>query len=230
MKTKWLLIPALWFLLFAGDLLAQHQEEHNFLMLINDYRNESPVCFLPDPSGNSHGLPTGWPPGDRALQYNVELSRSALRHNQLMDHHNCFSHFCGPETPDAFADRFNEFGHTGWRSAAENIAAGNPDAANTLRQWQTSTEGHNEAMLDCRYTQIGISRISTSATEPVSGAPYLWFWTTHFTNGDDSVTPPEPPPPSGGCWALDANNNNQIDDTEILDAIARWITGQPICT
>jgi uncharacterized protein YkwD len=62
-----------------------------------------------------------------------------------------------------------------YRAWAENIAAGQPDAASAMDAWMSSTEGHRENILNPRYTDIGVG-LAYSA----SGVPY---WTQDFAAG-----------------------------------------------
>ena len=62
-----------------------------------------------------------------------------------------------------------------WRAWAENIAAGQPDAASAMDAWMGSTTGHRENILNPRYTDIGVG-LAYSA----SGVPY---WTQDFAAG-----------------------------------------------
>jgi uncharacterized protein YkwD len=62
-----------------------------------------------------------------------------------------------------------------WRAWAENIAAGQGDAATAMNAWMTSTEGHRENILNPRYTDMGVG-LAYSA----GGVPY---WTQDFASG-----------------------------------------------
>jgi uncharacterized protein YkwD len=62
-----------------------------------------------------------------------------------------------------------------WRAWAENIAAGQADAATAMNAWMTSTEGHRENILNPRYTDMGVG-LAYSA----GGVPY---WTQDFASG-----------------------------------------------
>ena len=62
-----------------------------------------------------------------------------------------------------------------WRAWAENIAAGQQDAASAMAAWMGSTEGHRENILNPRYTDMGVG-LAYSA----NGTPY---WTQDFASG-----------------------------------------------
>jgi uncharacterized protein YkwD len=57
--------------------------------------------------------------------------------------------------------------------AAENIAAGQPNAAAVMAAWMASP-GHRANILDCRFTQIGVGVVN------VPGTPYVVYWTQEF--------------------------------------------------
>lgn len=61
-----------------------------------------------------------------------------------------------------------------WRAWAENIAAGQPDAASVVQGWMSSA-GHRTNILNPGYTDIGVG-LAYSA----SGVPY---WTQDFAAG-----------------------------------------------
>ena len=58
-----------------------------------------------------------------------------------------------------------------YRKVAENIAAGQRDAAEVVRGWMNSP-GHRANILDAELTQIGVGL--------VSGGPYGTTWTQVF--------------------------------------------------
>ena len=74
-------------------------------------------------------------------------------------------------------DRVVHQGYTGWNHLGENIAAGNSTADGAFEQWETSTKGHRENMLNANFTHIGIGRAFDSS------AQYDWYWTTDFGRG-----------------------------------------------
>ena len=73
------------------------------------------------------------------------------------------------------------------RRKAENIAAGNANAAGTFAQWKASA-CHNTNMLSSSYKVIGIGRAYSSAST------YKWYWTTDFGGYVTARSPAEPAP------------------------------------
>jgi len=71
---------------------------------------------------------------------------------------------------DPFA-RMCAFGYCYDTWKGETLAAGNGDAAATLRQWQESP-AHNAILLEPRATAIGVGR--------AQGGGYGWYWTADF--------------------------------------------------
>ena len=63
-----------------------------------------------------------------------------------------FSH----DTPEgvSFATRISNAGYQ-WSGAAENIAAGQRDAASVMSSWMNSS-GHKANILNCGYQDIGV--------------------------------------------------------------------------
>jgi uncharacterized protein YkwD len=57
--------------------------------------------------------------------------------------------------------------------AAENIAAGQPNAAAVMSAWMASP-GHRQNILDCRFTQIGVGVVNKP------GSQYVVYWTQEF--------------------------------------------------
>ena len=57
--------------------------------------------------------------------------------------------------------------------AAENIAAGQPNAGAVMAAWMASP-GHQANILDCRFTQIGVGVVNRP------GTPYVVYWTQEF--------------------------------------------------
>ena len=153
--------------------LTLDEEELDFLQRINAYRAEiGAPCLTPSPTMNA------------AADY---MSRF-MGEEGFFDHNEppCdeAGDICTGRDP---FDRITDFGHTDWRTSAENIAAGNPDGASTFDQWKNSP-GHDRNMRNGDFTSIGIGRVE------VPSSYYRFYWTTNFSdhidgngdcNGDD---------------------------------------------
>jgi uncharacterized protein YkwD len=57
--------------------------------------------------------------------------------------------------------------------AAENLAAGQPNAAAVMNAWRASP-GHLANIQDCRFTEIGVGVVNRP------GTPYVVYWTQEF--------------------------------------------------
>jgi uncharacterized protein YkwD len=57
--------------------------------------------------------------------------------------------------------------------AAENIAAGQPNASSVMDAWLASP-GHQANILDCRFTQLGVGVVNRPGSE------YVVYWTQDF--------------------------------------------------
>ena len=135
--------------------------ELEFLQIINEYReaNGAP-CLTPSPTMNE------------AADF---MSRS-MGELGFFDHQEPPCDAAGDNCTgrDPF-ERIAFFGHSGWSTAGENIAAGYPDAVNTFEGWKASP-GHNENMLNPNFTAIGIGRVV------VPNSSYGVYWTNNFSN------------------------------------------------
>jgi hypothetical protein len=153
-----LLVPAAGAFAYSPD-----DQELAFLDLINAYRAEN-------------GLGT--------LVLQDELGDAADHHSADMGANDYFAHTLSDGT-DA-GGNIRNFGYSGgtW---GENIAAGMASASDAFVSWQNSP-GHNQAMLDPDFTEIGIGR------EYVEGSSYGWYWTTTFGGGEGGGRNQEPAP------------------------------------
>lgn len=133
-------------------------EELAFIVLLNNYRMQ-----------NGLGQVSGCTSMNRAAQGHSEDMRDQDYFSHTSQGSNkspwdrmceaCYEHSCGINT-----------------ALAENIAAGNEDAAQTFEQWRTSP-GHNANMLDPDFTKVGLGRA-------LGGGTYGVYWTNVF-GGDD---------------------------------------------
>lgn len=93
--------------------------------------------------------------GAPALAISRELNKSARFHANFMAENDCFNHLC-PNEPN-LGKRARNAGYE-WRAVAENIAAGQEDAAEVVAGWMTSP-GHRKNILNPRYKEIGIGYV-----------------------------------------------------------------------
>ncbi|MEA2512697.1 MAG: hypothetical protein QOJ59_2184 [Thermomicrobiales bacterium] len=115
--------------------------------------------------------------GKSALALSRTLGAAADHHSREMASKNYFSHTLrGGVT---WSQNITNHGYPKNTYRAENIAAGNSDAAKTFTQWKNSS-GHNKNMLSSDYKAIGIGRAGSS------GSDYKWYWTTTFGSTVDS--------------------------------------------
>jgi uncharacterized protein YkwD len=140
----------------SASTVSYAPEEQAFLKLINDYRA---------------GLGLG------ALKVSDALSESGDRHACDMAKYSFFSHYT--VRSDWFAngatpwDRMAASGYDHNTYKGENIAAGQPTAAEAFEAWKNSPS-HNDNMVDPNYKVIGISLIY------VGTSTYRYYWTTDF--------------------------------------------------
>jgi uncharacterized protein YkwD len=84
-----------------------------------------------------------------------ELNKSAQFHAGFMAENDCFDHLCPNESN--LGKRARDAGYE-WRAVAENIAAGQSDAAEVVADWMTSP-GHRANILNPAYKEIGIGYV-----------------------------------------------------------------------
>ena len=81
-----------------------------------------------------------------------------------------FGHY-HPETGDGPGERATAFGYR-YRAVGENLAAGQRAAAEAMKDWMNSTEGHRENILNPMWEHVGIA-IRTGGT-------YGVYWVQEF--------------------------------------------------
>lgn len=157
------------------------EQEIEFVRLLNEYRKANGLgCVSVSPTANA------------AAEY---MSRK-MGEEGFFDHNEppCTSSGCTGRDP---FERMQAFGHDGWTTAGENIAAGSDTAAAVFQGWKNSP-GHNQNMLRPQFTAIGIARVE------VPGSRYRIYWTNTFSNlvdGDHDCNKGPPKPGSGGSNA-----------------------------
>lgn len=146
----------------SGPELDEHEVE--FVRLLNEYRK-----------ANGLGCVSVSPTANRAAAYMSQ----AMGEVPFFDHSEppCSKDGCTGRDP---FERMVDFGHDGWTTAGENIAAGSDTAAAVFQGWKNSP-GHNANMLRDGFTAIGIARVV------VPGSPYRVYWTNTFSNYVDGT-------------------------------------------
>jgi uncharacterized YkwD family protein/spore coat assembly protein SafA len=106
--------------------------------------------------------------GLKPLKYNWELCRIARYKSMDMRDRNYFSH----ESP-IYGSPFNMIRSFGlsYRTAGENIAAGQTTPYEVVRSWMNSP-GHRQNILNGSFTEIGVGY--------ASGGAYRHYWTQMF--------------------------------------------------
>ena len=107
--------------------------------------------------------------GLKPLSWDNALANVARAHSQDMANRGFFSH----NNPDGKTP-FNRIQAAGisYRSAGENIAAGQKTPQEVVNAWMNS-EGHRANILNNNYTKLGVGYVSSS-----SG--YKTYWTQNF--------------------------------------------------
>jgi uncharacterized protein YkwD len=116
--------------------------------------------------------------GCAALAINPKLQSAAAGHAKAMARQNFFSH-TGKNGSTA-KSRINAAGY-GWSAIAENIAAGQTSAKEVVSTWLASA-GHKKNMLNCTYTETGLSVVYQADDAPIKGHqyPFRYYWVQTF--------------------------------------------------
>ena len=79
-----------------------------------------------------------------------------------------------------FSSRIKGQGYS-YRTAAENIAAGQKSASQVVASWLKSS-GHRRNILNCRMTETGIALVYQADDRPIRGnpAPLRYYWVQVF--------------------------------------------------
>lgn len=104
-----------------------------------------------------------------ALSWSDELAKVARAHSQDMLSRNFFSH-TNPDGKSPF-DRIKASGIS-YRSAGENIAAGQRTPEEVVEAWMNS-DGHRANILNSSYTKLGVGYVSGNGA-------YGTYWTQNF--------------------------------------------------
>lgn len=130
--------------------------EQEVLEITNKRRAEGADCGI-------HGKFDPAPP----LEMLPSLRCSARAHSKDMADNNFFEHVNQAGEPPSV--RMKKAGHHGY--GGENIAAGSPDAAGTMKQWMDS-DGHCSNIMNKTYKTLGVGY--------APGGNYHFVWTQNF--------------------------------------------------
>lgn len=114
------------------------------------------------------------------LRMNSKLSAAAKSHARAMAEQNFFDHAGrdGKRLPARIARQGYDY-----RSAAENIAAGQESAREVVQSWLQSS-GHRRNILDCKMTETGIAVVYQADDRPIAGSryPLRYYWVQVFAD------------------------------------------------
>lgn len=146
---------------------------NRFLKLVNDARGIARTCGA---KGSFPAVP--------ALTWSDELYKASYEHSQDMAISNTFAHDGSGAESDwtgtklnkqsSVIERMTSYNYD-WSAYAENIAAGNETAEDTMQQWLNS-DGHCENIMRSNVTQIGMAKATNLS------AGYRHYWTQNFGN------------------------------------------------
>ena len=103
------------------------------------------------------------------LTANSNLTSAAQGHSDDMAQNDYFDH--NSPNGDTPWDRINAAGYTGWTSAGENIAEGQPTPQAVMNAWMHS-EGHRANILNCAFNDMGVGYAVSEDGDP--------YWTQDF--------------------------------------------------
>jgi uncharacterized protein YkwD len=112
------------------------------------------------------------------LQVNRKLEAAAKAHARAMAEQNFFSH--AGKDGSRLPGRIDKQGYS-YRSAAENIAAGQETAREVVTSWLKSS-GHRKNILDCGMSETGIAVVYQPDDRPFDGSGYAlhYYWVQVF--------------------------------------------------
>lgn len=112
------------------------------------------------------------------LRLNSKLAAAAKSHARAMAEQNFFGH--SGKDGSRFSARIARQGYS-YRTAAENIAAGQTSAGQVVTSWLKSS-GHRRNILNCRMTETGIAVVYQADDRPIRGnpAPLRYYWVQVF--------------------------------------------------
>ena len=116
--------------------------------------------------------------GCKPLHLDARLGAAAKGHAKAMAEQNFFGH--AGKDGSRFSSRIARQGYS-YRTAAENIAAGQKSASQVVSSWLKSS-GHRRNILNCRMTETGIAVVYQADDRPIRGnpAPLRYYWVQVF--------------------------------------------------
>lgn len=143
---------------YPGSDRAASADELEILRLTNEARARGATCGT---------VPQAPAP---ALRWNDQLAHAARNHALDLGKRSYFDH----TTPEGvkFSDRITGAGYV-WRTAGENIAAGQPSPAAVVDAWLRSP-GHCTNLMNPAFTEMGVGGVR------VDGSPYGLYWGQNF--------------------------------------------------
>ncbi|MBL9049565.1 MAG: CAP domain-containing protein [Tabrizicola sp.] len=116
--------------------------------------------------------------GCKPLRLDNRLVAAARSHARAMAEQNFFGH--SGRDGSRISSRIRGQGYD-FRSAAENIAAGQKSANAVVQSWMQSA-GHRRNILNCRMTETGIAVVYQADDKPIGGSryPLRYYWVQVF--------------------------------------------------
>ncbi|GGJ91743.1 hypothetical protein GCM10011583_24000 [Streptomyces camponoticapitis] len=105
------------------------------------------------------------------LRGNLALGRAAQRHSTDMAKNDFVGHT--GSRGSTLETRAQAAGYSGWRSLAENVAAGQWSPAAVVRSWMRSPD-HRANILNCSLTHMGVGYVMKR------GTAHGKYWTQDF--------------------------------------------------
>ncbi|MDP3262114.1 MAG: CAP domain-containing protein [Tabrizicola sp.] len=116
--------------------------------------------------------------GCPALVLNPQLNAAARNHARAMAEQDFFGH--AGRDGSRLGNRIKRQGYS-YRSAAENIAAGQSSVTQVVRGWLQSA-GHRRNILNCGMRETGIAVVYEADDRPLRGSSYplRYYWVQVF--------------------------------------------------
>lgn len=116
--------------------------------------------------------------GCKPLRLDARLTAAARSHARAMAEQNFFGH--AGRDGSRLTARIKRQGYS-FRTAAENIAAGQKSAGQVVQSWLDSS-GHRRNILNCRMTETGIAVVYDPDDKPLRGSrhPLRYYWVQVF--------------------------------------------------